>query len=159
MSIFANFFILDTFVSALSRSILLYILSAFQHYICGDQSTTDSSLPQLALPHGTPHQPSQGQVNIASTGTKNLEVGDIASSMVSWDADRGCIEMMRISFLVGWVSLAATTMMQMFFAILIRRYANCLFCRQIRGNLLEEGRVTEPAAREKDGLPLIDDIA
>lgn len=115
MSIFANFFIIDTIISALSRSIIIYLFSTFQSYICDDNSATDGGLLSMTLPHGTFHQTSSDQPNGVSPSL--------------WDGNWGCIESMRISVMVGWVSLAAATVIQFFFAILVRQYANSLFLK------------------------------
>jgi len=116
MSIFANFFIIDTIVSALSRSIIIYIFSAFRGYICDDNSATDGGLLSMTLPHGTFHQTSSDQPDGVSPSL--------------WDGNWGCIESMRISVMVGWVSLVAATIIQVFFAILVRQYANSLFLKR-----------------------------
>jgi len=136
MSIFANFFIIDTIVSALSRSTIIYLLSTFRGYICDDNSATDGGLLSMTLPHGTFHQ------------TPSDQLGGVSPPL--WDGNWGCIESMRISVMVGWVSLAAATTIQVFFAILVRQYANSLF---LKGHDPEKGTVCfgEPV-REMDGL-------
>ncbi|RPB05265.1 hypothetical protein L873DRAFT_1664018 [Choiromyces venosus 120613-1] len=137
MSIFANFFIIDTIVSALSRSIILYVFSTFRGYICDDNSPTDGELLSMTLPHGTFHKTSSDQPN------------EVSPSL--WNGNWGCIEIMRISVMVGWVSLVATTIIQVFFAILVRQYANSLFLK--RRDDPERGTACfGESVREMDGL-------
>jgi len=127
MSIFANFFLLDTIASAILRSILLYIFSTFRRYICDDRLLADGFL-SLTLPHGTFHQTNPGQVGTArALGAEEAFEEVDAAGLAMWDNDWGCAEILRISFLVGWASLAAASSIQMFFAILVRQYASSLF--------------------------------
>lgn len=151
MSIFANFFLLDTIASAILRSILLYIFSTFRRYICDDQLLTDGIL-SLTLPHGTFHQTSHGQVDTASTlGTEEVFETADAADLAMWGSEWGCTEIMRISFLVGWTSLAAASLIQMFFAILVRQYANSLFFKPHQDREKGAAHLVE-LAREKDSL-------
>ncbi|KAG0634934.1 hypothetical protein HOY80DRAFT_1012233 [Tuber brumale] len=137
MSIFANFFIIDSIVSALSRSIILYVFSTFRGYICDDNSAADGGLLSMTLPHGTFHQTSSDQPN------------GVSASL--WDGNWGCIELMRILVMVGWVSLVATTIIQVFFAILVRQYANSLFLKR-HGDPESVTVCFGESVREMDGL-------
>jgi len=137
MSIFANFFIIDTVVSALSRSIILYVFSTFRSYICDDNSATDGGLLSMTLPHGTFHKTSSDQPNGVSPSL--------------WDGNWSCMELMRISVMIGWVSLVAATTIQVFFAILVRQYASSLFPKGRDDP--ERGTVCSgESLREMDGL-------
>ncbi|PWW74142.1 hypothetical protein C7212DRAFT_353741 [Tuber magnatum] len=140
MSIFANFFIIDTIVSALSRSIILYVFSTFRGYICDDNLATDGGLLSMTLPHGTFHQTSSDQPN------------GVSPSLL--DGNWGCVELMRISVMIGWVSLVAATTIQVFFAILVRQYASLLFPKGHDDP--ERGAVcSRESIREMDGLLVI----
>jgi len=139
LSIFANFFIIDSIISALSRSIILYVFSTFRGYICDDNSGIDGGLLSMTLPHGTFHQTSSDRPNRVSASL--------------WDGNWGCIELMRISVMVGWVSLVATTIIQVFFAILVRQYANSLSLKR-HGDPESVTVCFGESVREMDGLPV-----
>jgi len=146
ISIFANFFLLDTIASAILRSILLYIFSTFRRFICDDQLLTNGFL-SLTLPHGTFQQTTHGQVGVAKEALEKVD----AAGLAMWDNDWGCAEILRISFLVGWASLAAASLIQMFFAIVVRQYANSLFFKPHQDREKGAAHLAE-LAREKDSL-------
>lgn len=150
LSIFANFFILDTVISALSRFVLLYIFSTFRYHIC-DVESTNAGLLAMTLPHGTFHSSTFGHIDdvIEAAGVEdngaNLPVSpyQIPHALATgW----GCSELVQISIMVGWISLFTSMLVQMFFAALVRQYAMSLWKTQadyvhMNDGMLEEGWV------------------
>ncbi|KAH8147690.1 uncharacterized protein LAJ45_08154 [Morchella importuna] len=149
LSIFANFFILDTVVSVFSRFVLLFIFSTFRDHLC-DAESPSSGLLSLTLPHGTFHTTTFNHISdiVEAAGVDGVGLGPSVPKSEAW----GCSEMMQISIMVGWIGLFTSTLVQMFFAIMVRHYAMSLWKTEdgyipLNNADLEEGVVNDEFGR------------
>jgi hypothetical protein len=149
LSIFANFFILDTVVSVFSRFVLLFIFSTFRDHLC-DAESPSSGLLSLTLPHGTFHTTTFNHISdiVEAAGVDGVGLGPPVPKSEAW----GCSEMMQISIMVGWIGLFTSMLVQMFFAIMVRHYAISLWKTEdgyipLDNADLEEGSINDEFRR------------
>jgi hypothetical protein len=111
LAIFANFLILDTLVSAVPRAVTLYVLASLNDYFCADGAI--SRYVSLS-----------DHVSIASRMRYD------ASFQIPRDSSARCASIFRLAIAAMAVGLVSTTLMQMVFAVFVRRFSTHLALRK-----------------------------
>jgi len=111
LAIFANFLILDTLVSAVPRAATLYVLASLNDYFCAD-----GAISRYA---------SLGD-HISIAGRMRHE----ASFQTPRESSARCTSLFRLAIAAMAVGLVGTTLMQMVFAVFVRRFSTHLALRK-----------------------------